>query len=165
MVKEKLNTNKSIKRFLKQESKCKCLSTERVLLPPSTGKAVSAHLYVLSSMCAISSCVTEISRKKDKSVWPPTSRSCCDNVVSDVPKTINCDSRPLARYERPWCLERQPQTSAYNFYCKSITWINDHWAANYVHPSVFLQELLNTAIDGLLKERKSSQLFLKSDVL
>lgn len=29
------------------------------------------------------------------------------------------------------------------------------------HPSVFLQELLNIVIDGLLKERKSSQLFFK----
>lgn len=102
-----------------QDSKCKCLSTEGVLLTLSAGKAASADLYVLFCMCAISSCITEISRKKDKPVWPPISCSCCDNVVSNVPKTINCDSRPLASHER---LKKQPLTSAYNFYYKSITW-------------------------------------------
>lgn len=104
------------------------VSTEGVLLTFPAGEAVSAHLYVLSSVCAISSCITEISRKKDMSVWPPTSCSCCDNVVSNianVPETINCDSCPLARHERPLrCLKRKPQTSVYNFYSKSHEQVN-----------------------------------------
>lgn len=40
------------------------VSTEGVLLTFPAGEAVSAHLYVLSSVCAISSCITEISRKR-----------------------------------------------------------------------------------------------------
>lgn len=169
MVKEVLNTSKS---FFDAGVQVQ-VSTEGVLLTFPAGEAVSAHLYVLSSVCAISSCITEISRKKDKSVWPPTSCSCCDNVVSNIsnlPKTINCDSCPLARHERPWDVSKESRrhqcpTFTVSPMNKSITWINNHEAGNNVHPCVFLQELLNIVIDWLLKERKSSQLFLKSDVL
>lgn len=52
-------------------------------------EAVSAHLYSSLSVRAITSLITEISRKKKEKRTslcrvPPTFCPCCDNVVSNV---------------------------------------------------------------------------------
>lgn len=155
MVTENQNSNESIKKILMQESKCKCLSTEGVLLTLSAGKAVSADLYVLFCMCAIPSCITVMWRKKDKPVWPPTSCSCCDNGVSD------------ARQTRAPSMSQKTAADISVQLLLQVDYMNTKSLGRQLGPPLCVFTRIAEHCNWLTvkRKRKSSQLFLKSNVL